>query len=375
MLIIYLKKLTLATLFLICIASELSADTQNKRAQVVFISVATETEPFWHGIHGIAESAAKDLGIDLEIMFSNRSHITAINMAKEVAKRKNKPDYVIVVGEKLIASRSIPVLTENGIKVFMYGDLTKEEKQMIGEPRQKYPNYIGKRLVDDYSAGYLTAELMIKEAVKKKLHDKNGHINFFAFEGVRKTSFSSERTRGLNDILKKYPEVKILQSIPTNWTYTYASNALPSLLKRYSKQKIAGVWCANSALARASSDVLKAQGRIPGVDFVTVGTDWDSDSVKSVNRGDILGVAGGHIATVAWIVTLIHDYHNGIDFNSNDCFNKVTVMDKLSSGRYLQYFNGSDWDFIDFTKYSKAENSNLKQYNFSFEAILNDVHQ
>ena len=38
--------------------------------------------------------------------------------------------------------------------------------------------------------------------------------------------------------------------------------------------------------------------------------DWDNESIKAVNGGDILGIAGGHVAAVAWIVTLIHDYRD-----------------------------------------------------------------
>ncbi len=372
---LYLKKLTTISLFLILFFSAFisSATAQNKKAKVVFISVAAETEIFWGGIHGLAKAAAKDLGIDFEILFSNRSHITAMNMAQEVCRREDKPDYVIVVGEKLIASRSIPVLTQNGIKVFMYGSLSREEKELIGEPREKYPDYIGKIAIDDYMAGYLTAELMAKEAIKKQLYDKNGFINFLAFEGVRKTSFSSERVRGLNDILKKYPKVRILQSIPTDWTYEYASNSLPILIKRYAEYKIAGVWCANSNLARACSDVLKSLGKIPGKYFVTAGTYWDKKYLKSFNQGDLLVVAGGHVAIAAWIVTLIHDYHNGIDFDSSVYLNKVTVMDQVSSSKFLKYFKGDNWDFVDFTRYSKAENVHLKKYDLSFQAILNDL--
>ena len=349
------------------------AIAQNKKAKVVFISVATETEVFWGGIHALATAAAKDLGVDLEILYSDRNHLAAVAIAKKVSQRKNKPDYAIVVGESLIASKSIPILTASGIKVFMYGSLTAVEKKVIGEPREKYPAYLGKIAIDDYMAGYLTAEIMAKEAIRLQLHDQSGLINFLAFEGVRRTSFSSERVRGLNDVLKKYPSIRVLQSVPTDWSYENASRVLPGLLKRYSTYKIAGVWCANTNLSRASADILKSQGKTPGFDFVTAGTDWDNKSIKAVNSGDILGLAGGHVASAAWIITLIHDYHNGIDFDSNIFYNKVTIMDKESSGKFLKYFATGDWDIIDFTRHSKIENPHLEEYDFSFGAIFDDL--
>ncbi len=362
-------------LFLFLTASIVTAATQNKRAKVIFISVASETEQFWNGIHSHARAAANDLGIDLEILLSNRNHITAVNMAKQLAQSQNKPDYVIVVGEKFIASSSIPTLTKSGIKVFMFGSLNKEEKELIGEPREKYPDYIGKIAIDDYMAGYLTTELMVQEAIRKHLHDKNKHINFLAFEGVKETSFNSERVRGRDDALKKYPQARILQSVSTNWSYENAKDILPSFLMRYSENNIAGIWCANSALASGSSDVLRSLGKTPGVDMLTVGTDWNISSIESVDRGDILGIAGGHVATVAWILTLIHDYHNGIDFDSSVYLSKVTVIDKQSSKNYLKYFKEDGYKRIDFSRYSKIENPTLKKYDFSFETILNDLYR
>ena len=358
---------------LVVLGMVLPAIAKSAKPKVVLISVATPTEVFWGGIHGLATAAAKDLGIDFEILFSNRDHLRAVELAKEVSQRQHKPDYVIVVGERLIASASIPILTASGIKVLMYGDLSAAEKELIGEPREKYPNYIGKIAIDDYMAGYLTAEAMVKEAIRLDLYDQRGQINFLAFEGVRRTSFSSERVRGLNDILEKYPQVRLLQSVPTQWLYADARRILPRLLNRYTNSRIAGVWCANSNLSRGSVDILKSFGKAPGIDFVSAGTDWDNDSINSVNRGDVLAIAGGHVATVAWLVTLIHDYHNGIDFDSSVYLNKVTLMDKASSGKFLHHFATKNWDIIDFKRYSKAENQNLKRYDFSFGAIFGDL--
>ena len=366
------KKLILIFIFITFSATTIFASNTNNE-KIIFISVAGKTDVFWTNIHRLALAAAKDFNADLEIIYTNRNHIKALSIAKEISTRNNKPDYVIVVGEKLIASRSIPSLSSSGIKVFMYGELSPEEKLQIGEPREKYPNYIGKIAVDDYIAGYMSAKIMIKKAIEKKLYDKNGYINFLSLEGVRKTSFNTERIRGLNDVLKEYPEMRILQSVNTDWTASYAHYAVPKLLDRYSTYSIAGVWGANSALARGSSDVFIDKGKIPGINFVTAGTDWNKESVQSVSRGEVLGIAGGHVAIASWIITLIHDYHNGIDFDSSVYLNKVTIMDKKLADKFLKHFSGNDWDFIDYTKFSKAENKNLKEYDFSFLKILNNI--
>jgi ABC-type sugar transport system substrate-binding protein len=238
---------------------------------------------------------------------------------------------------------------------------------LIGKPRQKYANYIGQLAIDDYLAGYLTAESMIQNLIKNKRFDQNGNINILAFEGVRNTQFSLERVRGLKDVLKKYPQVKLLQSISTDWTSNYVSHALPVLLNRYVGSNVVGVWCASARLAEASAEIIKSQR----LNILTVGTDWSTTAVQRVNQGDILSLAGGHVASVTWIIILLYDYHNGIDFGTSLFQSKVTLMDKELSGKYLSYIKNNDWSHIDFTRYSKVKNPNIMAYDFS----LNDFRE
>jgi hypothetical protein len=127
--------------------------TSAAKLKVSLISAATEEEAYWASIHNSGKAAADDLGIDFEIIYSYRDHIKAIQIANvQFAREHNKPDYVIVVGEKRIAAASIPILDDAGIKVFLFGDMTAREKEQIGKPRDYYKNYIGKRTINDDEA-------------------------------------------------------------------------------------------------------------------------------------------------------------------------------------------------------------------------------
>jgi ABC-type sugar transport system substrate-binding protein len=97
---------------------------KNDNVKVVLVSPASQNDKYWHDIHILAKAAAEDLHIDFEILLTQRDHIKAIRIAKELTQRETKPDYVIVVAEKNAASRSIPILTKSGIKVFVFGDMT-----------------------------------------------------------------------------------------------------------------------------------------------------------------------------------------------------------------------------------------------------------
>lgn len=348
-----------------------TAHAKSGNVKVVLVSVASENDKYWHEIHNLAKAAAKDLHIDFEILLSESNHLEVIRISKELTQRETKPDYVILVAEKTAASKAIPILNKSGIKVFVFGDMTKEEQKLIGTPRQKYANYIGQLVPDDYLAGYLTAESMIENLIKNKRFDQNGNINILAFEGVRHTQFNLERVRGLKDVLKQYPQVKLLQSIPTDWTYNYVFNALPALLKRYDGINIVGVWCVGAQSARASADIITSQR----LDILTVGTNWSPLAAQRVNQGDILSLAGGHVASVAWILVLLYDYHNDKDFGSSVFRSEVTLMDKDFSGKYLSYIKNNDWSHIDFTRYSKVKNPKIMAYDFSLNDIINHLEK
>ncbi len=51
-------------ILLMTIMIPLQLQAADKKAKVVLISVATETEPFWAATHHLAKVAAKDLGVD-----------------------------------------------------------------------------------------------------------------------------------------------------------------------------------------------------------------------------------------------------------------------------------------------------------------------
>ena len=210
---------------------------------------------------------------------------------------------------------------------------------------------------------------MIKQ-IRTQRGEDSSLINLLAIAGERNTSFSDERVRGLKDAVKKYGNVKILETVSTNWLYQESYSAVKGMYKKHKNSSIAGVWCANSDLARGASDALKAKGLKPNKDFVTVGIDWGKESIESVIRNDVLTIAGGHIASIAWLIVKIFDYHNGIDFDSQLCLNEISLINNDNSQLYWKFFEQSKWEEIDFKRYSKFYTE--KPIKFSFDNIIKE---
>ena len=66
--------------------------------RVTFVSPASELDTaYWEATTRFMRSAADDLGIELEVLYSNSDIGLTYIKAKEVLARENKPDYLVQV--------------------------------------------------------------------------------------------------------------------------------------------------------------------------------------------------------------------------------------------------------------------------------------
>ena len=62
-----------------------------------------KTGSFWIMVHDFMQAAADDLGFELKTYYAERKFPKMNQFAKEIAASKDKPDYVFIVNEKLVA--------------------------------------------------------------------------------------------------------------------------------------------------------------------------------------------------------------------------------------------------------------------------------
>src|SRR4051812_4458284 len=74
---------------------------------VVFINPGRSDEPYWRSVTRFMQPAAQQLDIRLEVLYAERDHLKMIDLTKEVAQRSKKPDYLIIVNEKLAAGEML----------------------------------------------------------------------------------------------------------------------------------------------------------------------------------------------------------------------------------------------------------------------------
>ncbi len=372
--------LHVATVFTIFSVAHLlfsgSVAAENEPIRVTFISVASEKEVFWGNMTGMAKAAAEDLNIDLEVLYSNRDHIRAVDLAAEVTARPDKPDYLIVVGEKNVGGKSIAIADRARVKTLLFGDLTADEKKRIGTPRSRYLSWIGQRRIDDFGAGYQVARSILDCADRANLYSSDGKLYIFGLAGVFKTSFNEERVRGLKKALTEYPDAVLLQMIPAYWKQDRAEYIVEGLFARYQAHsgiKVGAIWSANSDMAVGAAAAARTAGMVPGKNVFISGIDYIEEGIRKVQSGELCSIVGGHFAEIAWLLVMIHDYHFGKDFLGEMEKTEMYTLTQENADLFMKYFSDSQWGKIDFTRFSRVLNPDLDHYNFSFEEILRQL--
>jgi len=284
---------------------------------------------FWEMIIDFMKASAEDLDMQLEVITSHRNHILTIQQAKEVASRKNPPDYIVTGNEKSNAGEIIKISNQAGVKVFLFnnGFVSPEDINALGRPREKYKHWIGEIIPNNFSAGYQMGNILINQSLAAGLTSQGGKVHMAAIAGTFKTHASTERVRGLRQAVKENSHrVKLLQVFPGDWTTKKSEQVSIGLLSRYPEVK--AIWAANDTTAFGAMNTAMSMGLDPGKDILFGGCGWYAPAIKKVQDGTLATTVGGHFMEGGWVMVLIHDYHHGRDFISDPIETAMYSIDK-----------------------------------------------
>ncbi|HUL56818.1 MAG TPA: hypothetical protein VLT60_07445, partial [Usitatibacter sp.] len=113
---------------------------------VVFINPGKSDEVYWVTAAHAMESAARDLGMKLEVLYAERDHTRPIEFARELASRPaaRRPDFAIVSNDYATGAEMLKVLDAAGIKTFFaYSTIPVGERAATGGPREKHKGWLG----------------------------------------------------------------------------------------------------------------------------------------------------------------------------------------------------------------------------------------
>jgi ribose transport system substrate-binding protein len=132
---------------------------------------------------------------------------------------------------------------------------------------------------DDVAAGEQEMQMMADRL--------GGRGNIVILQGPLGQSGEIDRTKGINNVLSRYPDIKILAMDTANWKRDEAVNKMKNWISGFGPQ-INGVVAENDDMGLGALQALKEAGRN---DVPIVGIDGIEDGLNAVKSGEFIGTS------------------------------------------------------------------------------------
>lgn len=336
--------------------------------RVVFLNPASDADPFYKKMVQFARVAAADLGVELAVLEARRDLERMRTLALGLTREGNRPDYLILVNDRNLAADLLPQISQAGIRtVIVCEGFFVAERNLLGGPREKHPNWLGGLLPDDEQAGMLLAESLVAAARARQPAGGDDQVHLVGLSGAYSIG-AILRLNGLRKVVARHPDVVLDEVAPALWSRETARRLIPELLERNPRTSL--VWAASDDMALGALEAVAAAGRRPGEEILIGGIDWSPFALEKLASGEFTASVGGHFLDLAWCVVMVHDHHHGRDFGASIELSRYVVLTRENSSRYELFFDESRWPTVDFSRFSKVRNPDLSEYEFGVESIL-----
>jgi len=280
-------------------AEAASQQTYDKSDLILVTTVINATNPYMASWIEGSKALGEKLGLPVEIVQSNGSSQTELAGIQALAAKGKK---IVLVTNPLAAS-DVPAIAntvkQNGGYMVVWWNMPPNY-----EPKDVGDNFVAFGTYNGVTAGECGAKGLIEA-----MGGKGGII---ALPGVLDSTVSQERYAGLLNVMKNYPDVKLLDTQPANWDQAIALKTTQQLIAKYGDQ-IDGVWTADDGMLLGAYEAVKKADMIgdvkfsgegaypPVIDLMVNQPDGDVVAASSFHRGYKAAATGLLIAYKAAI--------------------------------------------------------------------------
>lgn len=299
-----LRRLLLGTSALVLASSTAIADDE-----VIAVFTKNLTNPFFHNERVGAANAATLLKAKVVQYTPTKpdSIPEQLSQIEDVVVKKPNAVVLVPVDYKAMVP-GIEKLNAAGIPVTNITDRTSGGKIV---------SFVG---IDDVQVAQTTAESLMKAI--------GGKGTVVIIEGVKGSISSQDRVKGFNDVVKKYPDVKLLASQPGNYQRLNALQVMENLLQTH--RQIDGVLAANDAMAIGAIEALEGANR----KAVVVGINGTKEAVDAIKAGKLLSSGQADPFMQACIGTTIAIRHLRKQPIKDEIILKPSVVDKSNFAEF-----------------------------------------
>jgi ABC-type sugar transport system substrate-binding protein len=359
-------RLAKVAVYLLFILSLFIENVYAEKMKVAFINPTIPNEPFWGMMTDFMASAAKDLEIELQVYYSLSNRFKSLEIAQEILKSPNKPNYLIFHFQAQMGSRILQAAEEAKVYSFVINNNIPEfDKQDIGKPRDKFKYWLGHMQPEDQRAGYLLASTLVEKAIELKKIADDGKIHMIGLTGTSDNTASGDRNKGAQEFVSQRSDTVLHQIVNASWDKGKAANATKVLMERYPKTSV--IWSASDIMSLGAIQAVEGLGLQAGRDVLVGGIDGTLTGLEAVKAGRMVATMSGHFIEGAWAMVLLYDHYHGIDFANDlgtDIYSKMQVISTENIKPYLELLKSDYIDQIDFKSFSKVANPKLEHYQF-----------
>lgn len=251
--------------------------------KTVGVTIGDMGHPFHIRVWKTLQERANELGIKLIILDDKRDLATEASNIDTLLSKNVDGVLMMAVNPK----GSVPAakrVQAAGIPIYAIVD------QAEGIP------YIGSDLVDGAGAG-MTAEYMTKKL--------DGKGNIVYIRGAAGTAVQNLRDIGFKDVIKKYPDVKVIFDQNGDWGRASGASLMADALTRFpNKGDITAVFTHDDAMTQGALEVARQRGRLADIQFY--GTGGSGQFLESIKKGEgtMTSFQNGELIAVRAIETM-----------------------------------------------------------------------
>lgn len=238
------------------------------------ILVITLANPYWVGLKDSYELAAKELGVNVEVMAAPNEGDTKSQL--ETLQAMVAKDYKALILSPIEPFNLVPGVVnaaDKGIKVINLGPgINKEEVEKRGGTID------GRICVNYEDQGRSAAEYIVE-----KIGQEGGKVAII--QGIPGAGQSEGRTAGARKVFEKTAGIELVSVQPGNWDRNTAYNIAADLIQAH--PDIKGIFCCNDVMALAAADALEAAGKREGK--VIFGVDFIPEAKEAIESGKLDG--------------------------------------------------------------------------------------
>ncbi|MCG3643628.1 MULTISPECIES: ABC transporter substrate-binding protein [Pseudomonas] len=331
----------------LCLALPLVANAQP--ASVVFLNPGLSTETFWTSYTRFMKAAADELGMSLQVQYSERRADLILTQARTILNAPQRPDYLVLVNEQYVAPEILRLSRGTGVKLLLVNNgLTASQRLSIEAQPDKYAEPLGTLMSNDEQAGYQMLHSMLAQLPRNA-----GPVDLLAFAGVKTTPASQLRVEGMRRALADFPQVRLRQVVYGGWNRQRAYEQAQQLLERYPATRL--VWSANDQMAFGAMQAFEEAGYTPGSDVLFGAVNSSAEALRARIDGRLSVLMGGHFTLGGWAMVMLHDDAHGLALNRDGLRERrvpvLQEIDQAKARRWLKLLERDDYG-VDFRRYS-----------------------